>query len=274
MCSSGEEEYDSRAEYDTVGPASLNGTNTPFGSFFSPISHSNQQNPNFFDPSPNNYLHAASQSLPAASIPNSEPSCTLPPEPPLSSSSSSFLFAGNPLVGGCRRETAHEHNNAVRNSKKRSRASRRAPTTFITTDTSNFRFMVREFTGVPAPPSSAASHSCRFHPFRPSPRYLDPPNPFLSPLSSSANINATVNIAPAENVVHPTAPAAATHNAPTSHQLLSDLGFAFQTPHHLPLPTSFSSKSQPYGSGYEPCSVETPFSEWPVNATNSWPSHF
>ncbi|RYR65955.1 hypothetical protein Ahy_A03g011882 [Arachis hypogaea] len=44
-------------------------------------------------------------------------------------------------------------NRAVRaNPKKRSRASRRAPTTVLTTDTSNFRAMVQEFTGIPAPP--------------------------------------------------------------------------------------------------------------------------
>uniref|UniRef100_A0A0D6R9P3 VQ domain-containing protein n=1 Tax=Araucaria cunninghamii TaxID=56994 RepID=A0A0D6R9P3_ARACU len=36
--------------------------------------------------------------------------------------------------------------------KKRSRASRRAPTTVLTTDASNFRSMVQEFTGIPSPP--------------------------------------------------------------------------------------------------------------------------
>lgn len=36
--------------------------------------------------------------------------------------------------------------------KKRPRASRRPPTTVLTTDTSNFRAMVQEFTGIPAPP--------------------------------------------------------------------------------------------------------------------------
>lgn len=45
------------------------------------------------------------------------------------------------------------------NSKKRSRASRRAPTTVLTTDTSNFRAMVQEFTGIPAPPFSSSSTS-------------------------------------------------------------------------------------------------------------------
>lgn len=42
-----------------------------------------------------------------------------------------------------------------RGSKKRPRASRRAPTTVLTTDTSNFRQMVQEFTGIPSPPLSS-----------------------------------------------------------------------------------------------------------------------
>lgn len=43
--------------------------------------------------------------------------------------------------------------NIVRNNpKKRSRASRRAPTTVLTTDTTNFRTMVQEFTGIPELP--------------------------------------------------------------------------------------------------------------------------
>ncbi|XP_059643701.1 uncharacterized protein LOC132285529 [Cornus florida] len=49
-------------------------------------------------------------------------------------------------------QTAH----VARNPKKRSRASRRAPTTVLTTDTTNFRAMVQEFTGVPAPPFTSS----------------------------------------------------------------------------------------------------------------------
>ncbi|XP_022942064.1 uncharacterized protein LOC111447253 [Cucurbita moschata] len=49
--------------------------------------------------------------------------------------------------------------NVARSSKKRPRASRRAPTTVLTTDTTNFRAMVQEFTGIPAPPFTAASSS-------------------------------------------------------------------------------------------------------------------
>jgi hypothetical protein len=39
--------------------------------------------------------------------------------------------------------------------RKHPRASRRPPTTVLTTDTSNFRAMVQEFTGIPAPPPFA-----------------------------------------------------------------------------------------------------------------------
>jgi hypothetical protein len=39
-----------------------------------------------------------------------------------------------------------------RKPRKRARASRRAPTTVLTTDATNFRAMVQEFTGFPAPP--------------------------------------------------------------------------------------------------------------------------
>ncbi|XWS29515.1 hypothetical protein CRYUN_Cryun24cG0035700 [Craigia yunnanensis] len=48
------------------------------------------------------------------------------------------------------------NNNMVRNPKKRSRASRRAPTNVLTTDTTNFRAMVQEFTGIPAPPFTSS----------------------------------------------------------------------------------------------------------------------
>lgn len=44
-----------------------------------------------------------------------------------------------------------------KNPKKRTRASRRAPTTVLTTDTANFRQMVQEFTGIPTAPFSVGS---------------------------------------------------------------------------------------------------------------------
>ncbi|KAL6655914.1 hypothetical protein ACP70R_006740 [Stipagrostis hirtigluma subsp. patula] len=65
-----------------------------------------------------------------------------------------------------------------RGSRKRTRASRRAPTTVLTTDTSNFRAMVQEFTGIPSPPfaagigAPASSLRTRFDHLFPSPSSL------------------------------------------------------------------------------------------------------
>ncbi|KAJ4897215.1 VQ motif-containing protein [Raphanus sativus] len=60
----------------------------------------------------------------------------------------------------------------TRNPKKRSRVSRRAPTTVLTTDTSNFRAMVQEFTGNPSTPFTGSSSTpfsrSRFDLFGPS----------------------------------------------------------------------------------------------------------
>ncbi|XP_037494909.1 rho GTPase-activating protein gacII [Jatropha curcas] len=96
--------------------------------------------------------------------------------------------------------------NIGRNPKKRSRASRRAPTTVLTTDTTNFRAMVQEFTGIPAPPftstsfqrtrldlfgtSSLRSASTHFDP-SPSPNYLLRPaaQKIQTPFSSSSSTN-------------------------------------------------------------------------------------
>lgn len=59
--------------------------------------------------------------------------------------------------GSARVSSDSHHQKATRNPKKRTRASRRAPTTVLTTDTSNFRAMVQEFTGIPAAPFSAST---------------------------------------------------------------------------------------------------------------------
>lgn len=82
----------------------------------------------------------------------------------VSSKASSFLAAAS--GPGLNIDQAHinlNNNNSnhhstmmVRNPKKRSRASRRAPTTVLTTDTTNFRAMVQEFTGIPAPPFTSS----------------------------------------------------------------------------------------------------------------------
>ncbi|XP_071737710.1 uncharacterized protein [Rutidosis leptorrhynchoides] len=51
----------------------------------------------------------------------------------------------------------HQIGVSIKNPKKRTRASRRAPTTVLTTDATNFRQMVQEFTGIPATPFTAAA---------------------------------------------------------------------------------------------------------------------
>ncbi|GFY80259.1 VQ motif-containing protein [Actinidia rufa] len=91
----------------------------------------------------------------------------------------------------------------------------RAPTTVLNTDTTNFRAMVQEFTGIPAPPFTSSSPfvrsrldffgtpgSTRSHPFDTSsqpPPYLlrpfaqkfqpPPPPPPLDPIGSNSNSN-------------------------------------------------------------------------------------
>ncbi|KAL0721488.1 hypothetical protein Bca4012_036087 [Brassica carinata] len=82
----------------------------------------------------------------------------------------------------------------TRNPKKRSRVSRRAPTTVLTTDTSNFRAMVQEFTGNPSTPFTGSSSTTfsrsRFDLFGPSSssfsRPLKPfPHKLIPPSSTS-----------------------------------------------------------------------------------------
>ncbi|KAL8514057.1 hypothetical protein ACS0TY_013242 [Phlomoides rotata] len=91
----------------------------------------------------------------------------------------------------------------IKNPKKRTRASRRAPTTVLTTDTTNFRQMVQEFTGIPAAPFSGSPYSRRLDLFSAAsalrsggnldtlgPLYPLRPaaNKGLSPFSSSPNL--------------------------------------------------------------------------------------
>lgn len=102
----------------------------------------------------------------------------------------------------------HHHQSSVsKNPKKRTRASRRAPTTVLTTDTSNFRQMVQEFTGIPAPPfstatsafsrrldlfGSAARGESLIYPLRPSPQKVANIQPSFN--NSMANITTNSNI--------------------------------------------------------------------------------
>ncbi|CAL9196997.1 unnamed protein product [Musa hybrid cultivar] len=82
---------------------------------------------------------------------------------------------------------------------KRSRASRRAPTTVLTTDTSNFRAMVQEFTGIPSPPFAASPSSSfararldLFHSATAFRSCSDPPPPVSSFLSNSYQLPSSV----------------------------------------------------------------------------------
>ncbi|KAK2659721.1 hypothetical protein Ddye_006254 [Dipteronia dyeriana] len=184
--SGGDEEYDSRAPESAFLNPSSN-----FGSLsnHNPASFlSHQQAATFFDPS-TNFLHAFSQSHhpnsnsssllnlelvgPGSNLRSSESdkgnqqgssSQGLNNHAPFASSSS---MQAHRLVhdnNGGRYNLAqpsNQSNNAVKNSKKRTRASRRAPTTVLTTDTSNFRAMVQEFTGIPAQPFSGSPYSRR-----------------------------------------------------------------------------------------------------------------
>ncbi|KAL3020884.1 hypothetical protein AAZX31_05G167800 [Glycine max] len=102
-------------------------------------------------PSPHNEAFVSSQTRGN----NSGAFPTLPPE-----SGSRGLMLSVSAANNDQIQTHNNNNNncnVVRNPKKRSRASRRAPTTVLTTDTTNFRAMVQEFTGIPAPPFTSSS---------------------------------------------------------------------------------------------------------------------
>ncbi|XP_010261274.1 PREDICTED: uncharacterized protein DDB_G0271670 [Nelumbo nucifera] len=159
--------------------------------------------------------------------------------------------------------------NVVRSSKKRSRASRRAPTTVLTTDTTNFRAMVQEFTGIPAPPFSASpfprsrldlfntASTLRSAHLEPPPPYLlrpfaqkvQPPS-FLSSAAGAAavstsfsssglvnTVSSSTNIASTTTSTTPTTATTTTtttngfSNSPSTnnYQLLSDIGLPKQS---------------------------------------------
>ncbi|XVF39501.1 hypothetical protein PTKIN_Ptkin01aG0039700 [Pterospermum kingtungense] len=225
--SGGDEEYESASRPESV-PAFFNTSG-----HFSPLSnphpslvsyHHPAAAPTFFDPS-SNYLNPYSQSQPNNSLLNldgvrprglrSDPNCTdLGSLPGSSSSGQSILGATQGLRQGpfpsssssMQPRAGHDDNgvrslthnsdhqtNVVKNPKKRTRASRRAPTTVLTTDTTNFRAMVQEFTGIPAPPFSGSTYSRRLDLFgsagsgmRSSTTHLEPLGGSLYPLRPSA----------------------------------------------------------------------------------------
>ncbi|XP_022772304.1 uncharacterized protein LOC111314950 isoform X2 [Durio zibethinus] len=302
--SGGDEEYDSQPE---SVPALLNTS----GHFSTPlsnphpslVSHHHDHPSTFFDPSAN-YLNHFSHSQPNNSLLNlegvrprrlrSEPNCADLGNLPGSSSSSQYSILGAQGLNqgsfpssssmqsrpshenGVRSLTQSDQTSVVKNPRKRTRASRRAPTTVLTTDTTNFRAMVQEFTGVPAPPFSVSSYSRRLdlfgsgsgmrsshlepvgslYPLRPSAKRVQP-TPFASksspsllnnPLVVAANITSTTS-----NSTIPTS-ITATTNAfnPTSsnYQLPCDLGLLKQPQNMLNLQNqghvlSFQSFLQP-----------------------------
>ncbi|KAL3630195.1 hypothetical protein CASFOL_023179 [Castilleja foliolosa] len=196
--SGGDEEYDSRADsvsaFMSGGPIS-----NPPPPFFDPLSNYLQlhQTSSLIDPDPAWPRMTTAQSDP---IPVTHdiltPNINMP----------SF----NPPPATCPTLQNQSHT-AARNPKKRSRASRRAPTTVLTTDTTNFRSMVQEFTGIPAPPfdsssfprtrldlfgsRSAASSDAPPPPYlrRPFAQKVQPPLPFLAPTSAIGASSSTSN---------------------------------------------------------------------------------
>ncbi|KAH6756750.1 VQ motif-containing protein [Perilla frutescens var. hirtella] len=87
----------------------------------------------------------------SSSLPTSRPHQPIPTAP----------FPGPSSADGHASRAPPPQPNAIKNPKKRTRASRRAPTTVLTTDTTNFRQMVQEFTGIPAAPFSGSPYSRR-----------------------------------------------------------------------------------------------------------------
>ncbi|KAJ4840326.1 hypothetical protein Tsubulata_023736 [Turnera subulata] len=260
--SSGDEEYDSRPE---SLPAFLNPSAHFGASLLPHHHQQQQQpQPTLFDPPPN-LFHTFSQSPtnpilnPDSSLLNldvmrsrglrSDPSCTdlggnLPASSSSSASQAAILGGGQgsshqgPLSsmqlgstpdhnnnGGRSSSPADQTHVVTRNPKKRTRASRRAPTTVLTTDTSNFRAMVQEFTGIPAPPFSGSPFSRRLdlfgtvgsglrsghlepmgplYPLRPSPQKVHhQQSPFVSSSNNSSFLNNSLvdaaNIAASNN---------------------------------------------------------------------------
>ncbi|CAK9174944.1 unnamed protein product [Ilex paraguariensis] len=141
--------------------------------------------------------------------------------------------------------TSDHQTQMVRNPKKRSRASRRAPTTVLTTDTTNFRAMVQEFTGIPAPPFTSSpfprsrldlfgTHSTiRSNPLdssqppyllRPFAQKAQLPPPFVSSSSSSSFSPSLFSSPPTTNNITSGSTISASNSISINYQLPSELG--------------------------------------------------
>ncbi|CAL9128135.1 unnamed protein product [Musa acuminata var. zebrina] len=134
---------------------------------------------------------------------------------------------------------------------KRSRASRRAPTTVLTTDTSNFRAMVQEFTGIPSPPFAASPSSSfararldLFHSATAFRSCSDPPppvssflfprpfmqlvlSPSLVPISSASSANASATIS---NAIAATSNTISNAHSTTSNSINPSSSNSYQLP--------------------------------------------
>ncbi|CAK8537492.1 unnamed protein product [Lathyrus sativus] len=309
ISSSGDEEYDSRTHHPTLLPSNFFNQQQPSLQFHS-ISHnpqsfhlgsnSNSNSVSFFDLSPN-YL----QNLPQ-SQPNIDTSSFPPSSQGLSSSSSlSFSLQQQQHSNQCLLTTPQAlglndnnnnnarttstpspspatTNNATRNSKKRTRASRRAPTTVLTTDTSNFRAMVQEFTGIPAPPFSGSSYSRRldlltsssslrssnsshhfdptattttsFYPLRPSPQKLYHQNPLLLSSSSSSPHNNNMVDATVNNNYHQQLPISDLGLPYNNHQQQQQHNFMLSMQNQQPIHT-FNNLSASSSQQFHPFSL-------------------
>lgn len=276
--SSGDEEYDSRSESAAAPPppAFFNFSSNSINNF---AGFQNQQPPTFFDMIPSSsYLQAHSQSQSQSQpqpqhnsnpssflnldlvgsrttrscslIRSSEPSCTDSSTVAHQGLINHGSFSTAPSSSHMQQQSRllvndqYQTNVVVKNSKKRTRTSRRAPTTVLTTDTSNFRAMVQEFTGIPSQPFSVgSSYSRRLDLFGPGSaikssgnihNHLEPmggplnyhlrpatqkfqPNLFSSPSSSSSMIDAIAAAAAA-------AAASTSHNTSSNYRVLSELG--------------------------------------------------
>lgn len=230
--SGGDDDYESRAADSSFSnPSSTNTTtttNNPLlfsqsSTMFDPLS-------NYFDPPiptltrPQTHSSILNLDMPSWSKSQTNPFFTT--QTPMSFPQISEAIATTVTAGNNNNNTqvmqqqdqTSQTQVAARNPKKRSRASRRAPTTVLTTDTSNFRAMVQEFTGIPAPPftsspfprtrldlftsptpSSFRSQPSNFnqnhHLLRPFPQKFQPQ---VSPFSTTNNnnINSVITSAP------------------------------------------------------------------------------
>ncbi|KAF8411481.1 hypothetical protein HHK36_004033 [Tetracentron sinense] len=294
------EEYDSRSESISTFLNSSGHMSNPQPPPPHPSHPHNHNHPSsFFDPL-SNYLDAFPRSSPnpnANSLlipdmlwsraPRSEPNCTeigglmgslssiqpitgvQGPGRSLYPSTSSMPPLPIGSENGGRISATSDQTNVVRNnSKKRSRASRRAPTTVLTTDTSNFRAMVQEFTGIPAPPFSALSFPrARFDLFPSSStmrssHLMEPPSPYLLrhftqkmvPSFATSTMVDAINASTTKlsNTTSPTSAVPDTSNSTSTninYQLLSDLGLPNKQSQNIQNPIlTFQSLQQSHNS--------------------------